>query len=58
MNPFLFLRPFFLRRCSAVAAFARAPNGGLIVTASPAALLHRERIISLAAPTCADSCFR
>ena len=26
----------------AVAAFARAPNGGLIVTASPAAALHRE----------------
>ena len=33
----------------AVAAFARAPNGGLIVTASPAAQLHRELIISLAA---------
>ena len=33
----------------AVAAFARAPNGGLIVTASPAAALHRELIISLAA---------
>jgi len=33
----------------AVAAFARAPNGGLIVTASPAAVLHRELIISLAA---------
>jgi putative ABC transport system substrate-binding protein len=33
----------------AVAAFARAPNGGLIVTASPAAVLHRGLIISLAA---------
>jgi putative tryptophan/tyrosine transport system substrate-binding protein len=33
----------------AVADFARAPNGGLIVTASPAAALHRELIISLAA---------
>ena len=33
----------------AVAAFARAPNGGLIVTASPAAQLHHEMIISLAA---------
>jgi putative ABC transport system substrate-binding protein len=32
-----------------VAAFARAPNGGLIVTASPAAQLHHELIISLAA---------
>jgi putative ABC transport system substrate-binding protein len=33
----------------AVADFARAPNGGLIVTASPAAALHRDLIISLAA---------
>ncbi len=33
----------------AVAAFARAPNGGLVVTASAAAQLHRELIISLAA---------
>ena len=32
-----------------VATFARAPNGGLIVTASPAAALHRELIVSLAA---------
>jgi putative ABC transport system substrate-binding protein len=32
-----------------IATFARAPNGGLIVTASPAAQLHRELIISLAA---------
>jgi putative ABC transport system substrate-binding protein len=34
---------------SAVAAFARAPNGGLIVTASAAATLHRDLIITLAA---------
>ena len=33
----------------AVATFARVPNGGLIVTASPAAALHRELIVSLAA---------
>ena len=33
----------------AVAAFARAPNGGLIVTASPAVQLHHELIISLTA---------
>jgi putative tryptophan/tyrosine transport system substrate-binding protein len=33
----------------AVAAFARAPNGGLIVTAGPAVTLHRELIITLAA---------
>ena len=33
----------------AVAAFARAPNGGLIVTASALALRHRELIIALAA---------
>jgi putative ABC transport system substrate-binding protein len=33
----------------AVAAFARAPNGGLIVTASPAAALHRDLIVVLAA---------
>jgi putative ABC transport system substrate-binding protein len=32
-----------------VAAFARAPNGGLIVTASPAAQLHRDLIVALAA---------
>ena len=30
-------------------AFLSHPNGGLIVTASPAAQLHRELIISLAA---------
>jgi ABC-type uncharacterized transport system substrate-binding protein len=33
----------------AVAAFARAPNGGLIVTASPLAQRHRDLIITLAA---------
>ena len=33
----------------AVAAFARAPNGGLIVTAGPSAQRHRELIITLAA---------
>ena len=33
----------------AVAAFARAPNGGLIVTGSALATLHRDLIIALAA---------
>jgi putative tryptophan/tyrosine transport system substrate-binding protein len=32
----------------ALTAFANAPNGGLIVTASPAAVTHRNLIISLA----------
>jgi putative ABC transport system substrate-binding protein len=32
----------------AVAAFARTPNGGLIVTPDPAAIAHRELIIALA----------
>jgi putative ABC transport system substrate-binding protein len=32
-----------------IAAFARSPNGGLIVTAAPRALLHRDLIITLAA---------
>ena len=32
-----------------VAAFARSPNGGLIVTASTSAVIHRELIIALAA---------
>ena len=35
----------------AVAAFARAPNGGLIVTASPLAQRHRDLIVTLAAGT-------
>ena len=33
----------------AVAAFARAPNGGLIVTVERSAITHRELIIALAA---------
>ena len=33
----------------AVSAFARASNGGLIVTASPATFVHRKMIIALAA---------
>ena len=33
----------------AVAAFARSPNGGLIVTASGLAIVHRDLIITLAA---------
>jgi len=33
----------------AVAVFARAPNGGLIVTASPLAQRHRDLIVALAA---------
>jgi putative ABC transport system substrate-binding protein len=32
----------------AIAAFARTPNGGLIVTPDPAAIAHRELIIALA----------
>ena len=32
-----------------IADFARTPNGGLIVVASPAALVHRKLIITLAA---------
>jgi len=32
-----------------VEAFARGPNGGMIVTASTLALVHRDRIIALAA---------
>ena len=33
----------------AISAFARSPNGGLIVTASPLALRHRNLIVALAA---------
>ncbi|MFZ2139304.1 MAG: ABC transporter substrate-binding protein [Xanthobacteraceae bacterium] len=33
----------------AVAAFARVPNGGLIVTGSPLAMVHRDLIVTLAA---------
>jgi putative ABC transport system substrate-binding protein len=47
------LKPIDLRDVSeiegAVAAFARSPNGGLIVAVSAAALTHRELIIRLAA---------
>jgi putative ABC transport system substrate-binding protein len=32
----------------AVAAFARLPNGGLVVTASPSAIVHRDLIVALA----------
>jgi putative ABC transport system substrate-binding protein len=32
----------------AVVAFARKPNGGLVVTASSSALIHRDQIIALA----------
>jgi putative ABC transport system substrate-binding protein len=47
------LRPIDVRDAGeierAVAAFARAPNGGLIVTASGSATLHRDLIVTLAA---------
>jgi putative ABC transport system substrate-binding protein len=44
------LRPFDVREIErAVTAFARQPNGGLIVTASAPAQLHRDLIITLAA---------
>jgi putative ABC transport system substrate-binding protein len=47
------LRPIDVRDAGeierAVAAFARAPNGGLIVTGSPAATVRRDLIITLAA---------
>ena len=33
----------------AVAAFARSPNGGLILTGSGLSILHRDQIITLAA---------
>ncbi len=33
----------------AITAFARSPNGGLIVTASASAFLHRDLIVTLAA---------
>jgi putative ABC transport system substrate-binding protein len=33
----------------AVAAFARMPNGGLILTASGAAIRHRDLVVALAA---------
>ncbi len=47
------LRPVDVRDASeierAVAAFARSPNGGLIVTASTLAVVHRDPIVTLAA---------
>jgi putative tryptophan/tyrosine transport system substrate-binding protein len=47
------LRPVNLRDAGeverAIAAFARAPNGGLIVTASALSVVHRDLIIALAA---------
>jgi putative ABC transport system substrate-binding protein len=47
------LRPFDVRNADEIerslAAFARQPNGGLIVTASAPAQLHRDLLIKLAA---------
>jgi ABC-type uncharacterized transport system substrate-binding protein len=47
------VRPISLRNVSeierAIAAFARQPNGGLVVTASALTLTHRELIVMLAA---------
>jgi putative tryptophan/tyrosine transport system substrate-binding protein len=47
------LRPVDLRDAGeierAITAFARAPNGGLIVTASALSTVHRDLIIALAA---------
>jgi putative ABC transport system substrate-binding protein len=47
------LRPVKLRDAGeierAITAFARAPNGGLVVTASPLSVVHRDLIIALAA---------
>jgi putative ABC transport system substrate-binding protein len=47
------LKPIDLRDASeierAVTAFARSPNGGLIVAVSAASLVHRDLIITLAA---------
>jgi putative ABC transport system substrate-binding protein len=47
------LRPVYVRDAStierAIAAFARVPNGGLIVTASASTIVHRELIVALAA---------
>jgi putative tryptophan/tyrosine transport system substrate-binding protein len=47
------LRPFDVRQAGeierAITTFARQPNGGLIVTSSAPAQLHRELIIKLAA---------
>ncbi len=47
LNPVNVRDPSEIER--AVTAFARSANGGMIVTASPLALLHRELIVKLAA---------
>src|SRR5262249_46341359 len=47
------VKPINLRNAaeieSSIAAFARTPNGGLILTASASSAVHRDLIISLAA---------
>jgi putative ABC transport system substrate-binding protein len=47
------VRPVNLRDAGeierAITAFARAPNGGLVVTASPLSTFHRDLIVALAA---------
>ena len=47
------VRPVNLRDAGeierAISAFARAPNGGLVVTASPLSAVHRDLIVALAA---------
>ena len=47
------LKPIGLTNAGAIerdiAAFARTPNGGLVVAVSAASLIHRELIVSLAA---------
>ena len=47
------VRPVNLRDAGeierAITAFARAPNGGLVVTASALSVVHRDLIIALAA---------
>jgi putative tryptophan/tyrosine transport system substrate-binding protein len=47
------VRPVNLRDAGemerAITAFARAPNGGLVVTASPLSVVHRDLIVALAA---------
>jgi putative tryptophan/tyrosine transport system substrate-binding protein len=47
------VRPVNLRDAGeierAISAFARAPNGGLVVTASPLSVVHRDLIVALAA---------
>jgi putative tryptophan/tyrosine transport system substrate-binding protein len=54
------LRPIDVRNASdierAVAAFARNPNGGMILTGSGLAVIHRDLIIALAADTSCPLC--